>query len=129
MRVTILSAFRRAAIALALLLLASVTALSASAQYGPAYYPPGPGYYPNNGMWNNASYYVYQNNPSRNRNAPNVSTDFGYAVIPPPAPAEDASSESEETTAGRMYLYNFTGGAGPVYENPSEPRNLHCFPC
>jgi hypothetical protein len=148
MRITLPSAFRTAAPALALLVLASVTALPARAQYGSGYYSPGagygtpyysapygtpsysPGYYGNSPYWNNASYYVYQNNPNRySRNNPNTNTDFGYAVIPPAVNPDAPTTESEESNTQEMYLYNFTGGVGPVYENRYEQRNLYCFPC
>jgi hypothetical protein len=78
-------------------------------------------------MWNNASYYVYQNNPHRPGNS-SGNTDFGYATIPPAVNPDSATNASNDTTDGRMYEYNFTGGAGPVYENPGVP-DLHCFPC
>jgi hypothetical protein len=148
MRITLPSAFQRGAPALALLVLASFTALPASAQYGSTYYNPGsgygssyyspygtmpsysPGYYSNSQYWSNASYYVYQNNPNRYRNGgPNASTDFGYATIPPTINPDSPVIASEEPNDGRMYLYNFTGGAGPVYENPAGTPDLHCFPC
>jgi hypothetical protein len=128
MRVTLPSTFRRVAPALAFLLLAGVTALPASAQYGSTYYPPAPGYYGNGTYWNNASYYVYQNNPNRYRNT-NGNTDFGYATIPPTVNPDSTTTVSEEPNDGRMYLYNFTGGAVPVYENPAGTPDLHCFPC
>ena len=128
MRVTFTSAFRRTAPALALLLLAGLTALPANAQYGPAYPPPGPNYYGNNGFLNNASYYVYQNNPYRPSNM-NQNTDFSYHVIPPTINPDAPTNGSDDSTEGRMYLYNFTGTAGPVYDNPSEIVNQYCFPC
>jgi hypothetical protein len=85
--------------------------------------------YGNNPLWNNASYYVYQNNPNRYRNANSGNTDFGYATIPQPVNPDSATNESDQPNDGRMYLYNFTGGAGPVYENPAGTTDLHCFPC
>src|SRR5207247_1858328 len=100
-------ALRRAVPALALLMLAAVTTLPASAQYGPAYYPPGPSYYGNNGngMWNNASYYVYQNN--RNRSATTSdNTDFSFHTIPPAVPTDSTADGSDKPNDGRMYLYN-----------------------
>jgi hypothetical protein len=126
MQVTFPMVIRRAAPALGLLLLASLTAVPASAQYQPAYPPPpGPGYN-GNGMWNNASYYVYQYNSHRPGN-PTGNTDFGYATIPPPVTDDSTTNASADQTDGRMYVYNFTGGVGPVYENPFD--DLHCFPC
>jgi hypothetical protein len=152
MRVTFPSAPRRVAAVAALVLLTSATALPASAQSGPAYYTGGPvygsgmypygygsGMYPygapyygsSNNFWNGASHWMYENNPRRHANVnANTNTDFGYDTIPHTPFGDGPTTEREpsETTEGRMYTYNFTGGVGPVYER-SELRDQHCFPC
>ena len=135
MRVNLTSALRQAVPVFGLLLLASATVLPANAQYGPSYYPQAPAYNNNNQTWNNASYWVAQNNPNNParsgyyRNTGPGSTDFGYATIPQAVNPDATAIAYDDTKDGQMYVYNFTGGAGPVYDNSFYGEDLHCFPC